>query len=121
MNFRTIGLSGAQAAPLFWLSDVPPARSEHQAAPARYRMRFASFIRNGKTTCDRFDEVPEQLRICVLAVHAFDAQGLMLESEPVNGWQLTEAVSRLLSSPKAQYLNIHHAGAGRYAARVERE
>ena len=45
---------------------------EHHVVDSPYRMRFAIYVREGDTTYDAIDSVPEQLRIRTLAVRAFD-------------------------------------------------
>ncbi|HSU05202.1 MAG TPA: DUF1203 domain-containing protein, partial [Acetobacteraceae bacterium] len=57
---------------------------EHHPVRSPYRMRFAVYVRNGETTFDAVDQVPEQLRIRTLAVRAYDADAMML------GWELIE-------------------------------
>jgi hypothetical protein len=93
---------------------------EHLPVDSPYRMRFAIFIRRGEETYDSVDEVPEQLRRRVLAVRAFDAQGMMTGFELVDGRELEPAIERLLRPSEAEYLHVHFAAPGCYAARVER-
>ena len=56
---------------------------EHLPVDSPYRMRFAIFVRQGEETYDKVDEVPEQLQRRVLAVRAFDANGMMTGFELV--------------------------------------
>jgi len=93
---------------------------EHLPVDSPYRMRFAIFVRRGEETYDKVDEVPEQLRRRVLAVRAFDAHGMMTGFELVDGRDLEPAIARLLTPSNAQYLHVHFAAPGCYAARVER-
>ena len=93
---------------------------EHLPVDSPYRMRFAIFVRRGDATYDRVDEVPEQLRSRQLAVRAFDAAGMMRGCELVNGRELEGATDRLLGMPEADYLHVHFAAPGCYAARVDR-
>src|SRR5215510_685564 len=93
---------------------------EHLSVDSPYRMRFAIFVREGDETYDKVDEVPEQLRRRVLAVRAFDAHGMMTGFELVDGRDLEPAIARLLTPANAQYLHVHFAAPGCYAARVER-
>ncbi len=93
---------------------------EHHAVESPYRMRFAIFVRQGEETYDRIDEVPQQLRTRMLAARAFDADGMMVAFELVEGAKLEDAIERLLAKPRAAYLHIHFAAPGCYAARVER-
>jgi hypothetical protein len=93
---------------------------EHHAVDSPYRMRFAIFVRKGEETYDRIDEVPQQLRTRTLAARAFDADGMMVAFELIEGAKLEAAIERLLAKPRTAYLHIHFAAAGCYAARVER-
>jgi hypothetical protein len=93
---------------------------EHHPVDSPYRMRFAIYVRKGEETYDKVDEVPEQLRKRTLAARAFDADGMMVKFELVEGAKLQEAIERLLADPRAAYLHLHFAAPGCYAARVER-
>jgi hypothetical protein len=93
---------------------------EHHPVASPYRMRFAVYVRKGEETYDAIDEVPEQLRLRMLAVRAFDAEAMMVGRELVDGHELEGAIERLFADPRAAYLHIHYAAPGCYAARVER-
>ena len=93
---------------------------EHLPVASPYRMRFAIYVRKGDKTYDRIDEVPDQLRTRTLAVRAFDAQGMMLGHELVHGRELEGAIEKLLRVSDAEYLHVHFAAPGSYAARVLR-
>lgn len=93
---------------------------EHLPVDSPYRMRFAVFVRKGDATYDRIDEVPEQLRRRTLAVRAFDGKGMMVAFELADGRELEAAIDKLLGRPEAEYLHVHFAAPGCYAARVER-
>jgi Protein of unknown function (DUF1203) len=93
---------------------------EHHAVSSPYRMRFAIYVRKGEKTYDAIDEVPEQLRIRTLAVRGFDAQGMMLGWQIVEGHDLEAAIERLFANPAAAYLHVHFAAPGCYAAQVLR-
>ena len=93
---------------------------EHHPVDSPYRMRFAVYVRRGEKRYDAIDEVPEQLRIRMLAVRAFDSKGMMVGWERVEGALLEGAIDRLLGEPRAAYLHIHYAAPGCYVARVDR-
>jgi hypothetical protein len=93
---------------------------EHHPVDSPYRMRFAIFVRKGDETFDAVDTVPEQLRKRTLAVRAFDAAGMMLGVELVDGTKLEDAIGRLFADSRAIYLHVHFAAPGCYAARIER-
>ena len=93
---------------------------EHLPVDSPYRMRFAIFVRKGDEPYDRTGEVPEQLRKRMLEVRAFDRLGMMLAFELVDGRLLEQAIEKLFANPDAEYLHVHFAAPGCYAARVER-
>lgn len=93
---------------------------EHHPADSPYRMRFAVYVRRGEQTYDAIDEVPEQLRTRTLAARSFDAQAMMVGWELVDGRHLIAGIERLLADPRADYVHIHFAAAGCYAARATR-
>ena len=108
------------------LSDAKPGDEvilvnfEHHAVSSPYRMRFAIYIRRGEQTFDAIDEVPEQLRKRTLAVRGFDASGMMTGWEIVEGTDVEAAIERQFAKVEAEYLHIHFAAPGCYAARVDR-
>jgi len=93
---------------------------EHLPVDSPYRMRFAIFVRKGDAAYDKIDEVPEQLRQRMLAVRAFDRHGMMLSFELADGCHLEQAIENLFNNSNAEYLHVHFAAPGCYAARVER-
>ncbi len=93
---------------------------EHHRVDSPYRMRFAIYVRRGEETYDRIDEVPEQLRLRQLAVRAFDSDGMMRGFELIDGHYVELAIERLFAAPEVDYLHIHFAAPGCYAARAVR-
>jgi Protein of unknown function (DUF1203) len=93
---------------------------EHHAVASPYRMRFAIYVREGEQTFDAVGAVPDQLRRRTLAVRGFDGKGMMTGWEIIEGIWLEEAIERQLADPAVQYLHIHFAAPGCYAAKVER-
>ena len=94
---------------------------EYQSADSPYRGRHAIFVREGASErFDAVDEVPEALRRRLLSVRAFDAAGMMVDADVVEGTALESLAERLLADPHVAYLHAHHARRGCYAARIER-
>jgi len=56
----------------------------------------------------------------MLAVRSFDAAGMMVDRDLIDGRQLEAAIERLLADPRAAYLHVHYAAPGCYAARIDR-
>lgn len=93
---------------------------EHHPVSSPYRMRFAIYIRSGEKTFDAVGEIPEQLRGRTLAVRGFDVSGMMTGWEIVEGTDVEAAIQRQFMNTSADYLHIHFAAPGCYAARVDR-
>jgi hypothetical protein len=93
---------------------------EHLPVDSPYRMRFAIFVREGDETYDKVDEIPTQLRPRTLALRAFDAKGMMTGFQLTEGSELESAIEKQFRNPVAEYLHVHFAAPGCYAARVDR-
>ena len=93
---------------------------EHHPVDSPYRMRFAIFVRKGDQTYDKVNEIPEQLRKRMLAVRSFDASGMMVDHRLVDGQEVEPVIEKLFTPSNVDYLHIHFAAAGCYAAKVER-
>lgn len=93
---------------------------EHHAVELPYRMRFAIYVRKGEETFDAVDTIPDQLLRRTLAVRGFDDRGMMTGWELIEGIWLEEAIERQFAVPRTQYLHVHFAAPGCYAAKVER-
>jgi len=108
------------------LSDSEPGEElvlvnyEHHSVHSPYRMRFAIFVREGDQTYDRVNQVPQQLRKRVLAVRSFDTKGMMVDHRLVDGQEVEGVIEALLTPPNVEYLHVHFASAGCYAAKVLR-
>jgi hypothetical protein len=94
---------------------------EHLAVASPYRSRHAIYVRESATEANlALDEVPELLRTRLLSVRAFDTQGMMSNAEVAPGTALENVIEQLFADPAVEYLHIHNAKPGCYAARVDR-
>lgn len=94
---------------------------EHLPVDSPYRSRHAIYVREGATQAfDAVDTVPEVMRRRLLSLRAFDAAGMMLDADVVEGTQAEPLIQRLLALPEVAYLHAHYARRGCYAARIER-
>ena len=93
---------------------------EHHAVASPFRASHAIYVRQGEQRYDAVDQVPEQLRLRLLSVRAYDRAAMMVDADVVEGQALEPVIARLLGDPRADYLHIHFARPGCYAARVER-
>lgn len=94
---------------------------EHLAVDTPYRSTHAIFVREGASTCSPIaNRIPEQLRIRLLSIRAFSAGGMMVNADVVHGAESGPVIRRLLDDQRVDYLHIHNAKPGCYAARVDR-
>ena len=94
---------------------------EHQAAPTPYRSRHGIFVREwARQATPERNEIPDMLRHRLLSVRAFDASGMMIDADIGDGPYLETLILRMLASSSVDYLHIHNAKPGCYAASVKR-
>lgn len=109
------------------LEDVEPGEAvllvnhEHLPVDTPYRSRHAIFVAEGAKIAARYETaIPEQLRSRLLSVRAFDAEGMMIDAEVLDGAGLEAEIARMFADPHAAYLHVHNARRGCFAARVDR-
>ncbi len=108
------------------LTDAEPGQEvilvhhEHHAVASPFRASHALYVREGETQFDAVDQVPQQLRGRLLSVRAFDRAGMLVDADVVDGQVLEPVIARLLGDPRADYLHVHYAKPGCYAARIDR-
>jgi Protein of unknown function (DUF1203) len=94
---------------------------EHLSVASPYRSRHAIFVReNAAEACLEVNEVPEVLRTRLLSLRAFDSAGIMIDADVMQGRDLTPAINLMLNLPEVQYLHVHNAKPGCFAARIDR-
>lgn len=93
---------------------------EHLPVDSPYRASHAIYIRAGEQTCEVVDSVPAMLRSRLLSLRAYDAAGMMTAADVVEGTELEAGIGKLFSNERAQYLHVHFARPGCYAARIDR-
>jgi Protein of unknown function (DUF1203) len=110
------------------LADAEPGETvlllnyEHQPADTPFRSRHAIFVREGVSDAGFAPgEIPPAFRARkFLSLRAFNDAGMMVDADITPTDDLPGAIDRLLAHPEAAYLHAHYAGAGCYAARIDR-
>ena len=93
----------------------------HAARTSPYRASGPIFVREGAIETASFvNHVPEQQRIRLLSVRAYDAGGFMLDAEVAPGAELEALVRRFFRRPEVAYLHAHNARRGCYSCRIGR-
>ena len=94
---------------------------EHLPVASPYRSSHAVFVRENAAQSKPFvDQIPESLRIRLLSIRAFDGKGMMRDADVVHGRDPEAAIERFLENPDIEFLHLHNAKPGCYAARVDR-
>jgi len=109
------------------LEDAEPGETlillnyEHQGAATPYRSSHAIFVREAAREQAVIDNaVPPYLATRLLSVRAFDAEGMMVDAECVEGTGLEAVIQRMFEAPRILYLHVHNARRGCFAARIDR-
>ena len=94
---------------------------EHQPMPTPYRSSHAIFVReHAKQAMLEKNEVPQTFRHRLLSLRAFDVSGMMVDADIIHGDCLESLIKRMLANESAEYLHIHNARRGCYAALARR-
>jgi len=94
---------------------------EHQPMPTPYRSSHAIFVRErADQAMPAPGEVPGMFRQRLLSVRAFDSTGRIVDADVVDGEHLEALIDRMFANDAADYLHIHNARLGCYAASVNR-
>jgi hypothetical protein len=108
------------------LTDAEPGQEvilihyEHHPVASPFRASHAIYVRAGEQAYDAVDQIPEQLRLRLLSVRAFDEKGMLIDADVVDGREIERVIARLFADARAEYLHVHFAKPGCYAARITR-
>ncbi len=90
-------------------------------AGSPYRSSHAIFVREGATTAyDAIDEIPEVLRRRLLSVRAFDKDAMIVDADVIEGDELRAYVATKFGQEYVEFIDVHNAKRGCFAARVRR-
>ena len=109
------------------LEDAAPGETllllnfEHQSAATPYRSNYAIYVNEAAAETRRLEgELPPVLRGKRIALRGFDAEGMLLEAELSLNDDVAQIVGRQFENPDVAYIHAHNAGAGCFAARIDR-
>ena len=92
-----------------------------QPADTPYRATHAIFVREGAAKrYDQIGQVPEVMRVRLLSLRAYNAEGMMLDADVVEGVEVEPVIARLFANPDVHYIHVHNAKRGCYSGRIER-
>jgi hypothetical protein len=92
-----------------------------QPADTPYRATHAIFVMEGALcTYQRINEIPDVMRTRLLSLRAYDAVGMMLDADVVDGKDVESVVMRFFRSTAVAYIHAHNAKRGCYSGRIDR-
>jgi hypothetical protein len=94
---------------------------EHLAVASPYRSRHAIYVREyAEDVRVAVGVVPEVLRRRLLSLRAFDGRGMLLDADVVDGREVEGLIERMFGVRGVEYVHVHNAKPGCFAARVDR-
>jgi hypothetical protein len=109
------------------LADAEPGESlvllsfAHQKADSPYKGAGPIFVR--EADCDSYDslELPPVFRAGrLLSARAYNTQGMMVDADVAASAELELLLEKLFARHCTEYIHVHYAKRGCFAARVER-
>lgn len=107
------------------LEDAAPGESvlllnfTHHDVATPYRASGPIYVRESAQTARLAPgEVPAMLERRLLSLRAYDAAGMLVDSEVLEGANLRKAIETML--PNAAYLHVHNARPGCFNCRIDR-
>ncbi|HET7708398.1 MAG TPA: DUF1203 domain-containing protein [Sphingomicrobium sp.] len=92
----------------------------HQDVDSPFRASHAVYVREGATAAARQAGLPEVLKRRLLSLRAFSADGMLVDSDVVEGAEAQSLIERMLGDGRVAYLHAHSARPGCYLARIDR-
>ena len=93
----------------------------HLSEASPYQASHAIFVREHATAAiPDAGCIPQMIARRLISVRAFDALHLMLTADVVEGIDLKQMISSMFKDSKVQYLHLHFARPGCFAAKVTR-
>ncbi len=92
---------------------------EHLSVDTPYCAKAAIFVRQNADQANlQINELPQSFLDRIVAARAFDKEGMMVDADLAEGSEQTVMIERLLSLPNVDYIHLHWAKFGCFAAKV---
>lgn len=92
----------------------------HAVASSPYRASGPVYVRRAAREKVVLDRVPDVLARRVLSVRGYDAGGMMVAADVIDGRELEAHLDRTMARKDVAYAHVHFAKPGCYACRVAR-
>ena len=95
--------------------------AHHVTPTSPYRAGWPIYVRQGVSeTASFINHVPDQQRIRLLSVRAYDAAGIMVDADVREGSELDTVIERMFRRDDVAFLHAHNARRGCYSCRIDR-
>jgi hypothetical protein len=95
--------------------------SHHVSPASPYRATGPIFVREGvRAAASVINQVPAQQRIRLLSVRAYDADGIMVDADVMEGTELEAVIRTMFTRDDVAFLHAHNARRGCYSCRIDR-
>jgi hypothetical protein len=95
--------------------------SHHVSPASPYRATGPIFVREGvRAAASVINRVPAQQRIRLLSVCAYDADGIMVDADVMEGTELEAVIRTMFTRDDVAFLHAHNARRGCYSCRIDR-
>ena len=92
----------------------------HQPAQSPYKASGPIFVRENAGASFDASEIPPVLRNRLLSLRAYDAAGMMVDAEVIEGNEVEAELKRLFARSDVANVHIHNARRGCFSCLVER-
>lgn len=93
----------------------------HLPVNSPYASSHAIYVReNVKQAKPAKNEVPHLIQSRLISIRAFSADHMMINADVIEGAQTAESISQMFDNAHTDYLHVHYAKPGCFAARVTR-
>lgn len=93
---------------------------EHLPTHSPYHQQGPIFVRETDARFDDVGVIPPALAMRLLSVRGFDAEGMMLAADVVEGAQAASVIERFFADPDVTFIHAHNAKRGCFAAAITR-
>ncbi|WP_428687266.1 DUF1203 domain-containing protein [Roseibium sp.] len=94
---------------------------EHQPNETPYRSRHAIFVKEGaEENHPAPGTIPASISSRLLSVRAFNKRHEIVDADVIDGSEVAPLISTYLDNPRVDYIHLHYAGRGCFAAKVTR-
>jgi hypothetical protein len=100
--------------------DVLLLHHHHQQAATPYNQAGPIFVSAAARAWDAADVIPPALARRMISLRCFDARGMMVAGELVEGGGLADLIATFFADPAVAYAHAHYAKRGCFAGLVSR-